>query len=63
MPISEKIMEEIKKLNEDEKKKDLLLKILQQEDAGIHNYKKSYEKLINQYIAEVDEKNGGNNND
>ena len=55
MPISEKIMEEIKKLNEDEKKKELLLKILQQEDEGIHNYKKSYEKLINQYIADVDD--------
>ena len=51
MPISNKIMNEISKLDVKEEEKKLLLKILEMEDGGLRNYTAPYEKEIADFIA------------
>ena len=50
MPISEKIVDRIRQLDEDEQFKRMLLKILNEEDKGTYRFKAEYEKFINDYI-------------
>ena len=57
MPISEKIVSEIKKLDATPQEKKLLIKILELEDGGLRNYTMPYEREINNYISE--RKDGG----
>jgi len=50
MPISQKIQDQIKNLNASKEEKELLRIILEHEDRGIGQYKKTYSKEINDYI-------------
>ena len=59
MPISKKIIKELKKMELDKKKYDLVMKILEHEDSGVYNYKKPFEQLVNQYISSTEKKNRG----
>ena len=52
MPISENIKKTILELEEDEKVKNLLMEILSKEDSGTKQYKKEYEKIINDFIEQ-----------
>lgn len=51
MPISEKIIEQVNNLKIDSDFKELLLKILSEEDKGTHKYKEIYEKMVNEYLT------------
>ena len=51
MPISDKIVEQIKTLKVNDDFKKLLLDILSEEDKGTHKYKESYEKMVNEYLT------------
>lgn len=50
MPISEKIIEEINRLNATEAEKQLMLEILEVEDLGIYQYTNVYEQKIREYV-------------
>lgn len=50
MPISKKILDQIEKLEADQKTKELLLAILNEEDKGNYKFKDTYEKLITSYL-------------
>ncbi len=52
MPISEKIVSEIEKLDATPQEKKLLKTILELEDGGLRNYTGPYEKEINSFIGE-----------
>ena len=51
MPISEKIIEQVNNLKINSDFKELLLKILSEEDKGTHKYKEIYEKMVNEYLT------------
>ncbi len=51
MPISNKIVSEIEKLDVTPQEKKLLIKILELEDGGLRNYTSPYEKEINNFIS------------
>ena len=53
MPISEKILKEIKSLKADRPDKDLLKKVLEMEDQGISQYTKPYTSEIDNYISKA----------
>lgn len=55
MPISEKIVNEINKLETTEQEKDLLLEILTLEDNGAKRWKAQYENAINEHIKIKDD--------
>ena len=57
MPISEKITDEIKKLDAEQKEKELLLKMLNMEDGGMRNFTLPYENAIKEYLAMTGEEN------
>ena len=57
MPISEKIISEIEKLDATPQEKKLLKTILELEDGGLRNYTGPYEKEINSFIGE--DRDGG----
>ena len=61
MPISKKILDQIEKLEADQKTKELLLAILNEEDKGNYKFKDTYEKLITSYLDTKD--TGDENND
>lgn len=61
MPISKKILDQIEKLEADQKTKELLLAILNEEDKGNYKFKDTYEKLITSYLETKDK--GDENND
>ncbi|MDE5617255.1 MAG: hypothetical protein K2I36_00165 [Ureaplasma sp.] len=50
MPISEKIVLRIKNSKNDDDFKKLLLNILNEEDMGNHQFKRTYEKYVNDYL-------------
>lgn len=50
MPISEKIVEEINRLDATEAEKQLMLEILEVEDLGIYQYTNAYEQKIREYV-------------
>lgn len=50
MPISEKILTQISKIDAPDDFKDLMLAVLTEEDKGNFRFKEAYEKLINDYI-------------
>ena len=57
MPISNKILIEIEKLDAKEQEKRLLRTILELEDGGLRNYTAPYEKEIKSFLE--NEENGG----
>ncbi|MDD4353785.1 MAG: hypothetical protein PHN56_04995 [Candidatus Nanoarchaeia archaeon] len=61
MPISKKILDQIEKLDADQKTKELLLAILNEEDKGNYKFKDTYEKLITSYLETKSK--GDENND
>ena len=56
MPISENILEEIKRLNISDKEKMLMNEILVFEDTGSGKYKQEYIKIVDEYIDIHDDK-------
>ena len=60
MPISEKIIAKIKNSKNDSNFKELLLNILEEEDKGNHQYKKYYEKLVNEYLDSQNKEDANN---
>ena len=50
MPISEKITNQIKKVDAPEDFKKLMLAVLTEEDKGNFRFKEAYEKLVNEYL-------------
>ncbi len=50
MPISEKIVTSISELKAEEDIKELMIDILNREDQGTRQYKKEYEKMIDDLI-------------
>lgn len=56
MPISENILEEIKRLNISDKEKMLMNEILVFEDTGSGKYKQEYIKIVDKYIDIHDDK-------
>ena len=56
MPISEKILYEVKCLNVSEMEKTLLVDVLNLEDEGLRNYTKRYEEVIKAYIKMINER-------
>lgn len=52
MPISDKILNEINRLNIDEKEKKLVLDILLVEEQGTTKYATEYDYIVKQYIKE-----------
>ena len=50
MPISEKIVQRIKNSKNDDDFKKLMLNILNEEDMGNHQFKRAYEKYVNDYL-------------
>ena len=50
MPISEKIMNQIKKIDAPNDFKELMLAVLAEEDKGNFRFKEAYERLINDYL-------------
>ena len=53
--ISEKIKNQIYGLDISIEMKELMIKILEEEDKGIYKYKEVYDKLINDYIDKEEE--------
>lgn len=58
MPISQKIIEQIKNINIPDDEKYLMINILKIEDKGTHRYKNDYEKAIKDYLKEHPEESG-----
>ena len=56
MPISNKIIDRINKLNADTELKKVMYKILEAEDRGIHWYKDEYEKYVKEYLKQEKER-------
>ena len=54
--ISEKIKKEINKLSISVELKQLMLKILEEEDKGNYKYKDTLDKLVNKYLEDEEEK-------
>ena len=54
--ISEKIKKEINKLSISVELKQLMLKILEEEDKGNYKYKDTFDKLVNKYLEDEEEK-------
>lgn len=50
MPISEKIMNQINKIDAPNDFKELMLAVLAEEDKGNFRFKEAYERLINDYL-------------
>lgn len=50
MPISEKIMKQISKIDAPDDFKELMLAVLSEEDKGNFRFKEAYERLINDYL-------------
>ena len=63
MPISEIIRKKINSLDETEALKKLMLDILSEEDKGNFRFKETYEKLVNEYLAEKDGDSDDQNNE
>ena len=62
MPISEKIFEKIVALDVPEDLKLLMLAILEEEDKGNHRFKETYERLVIDYLKEMDGDSDDQNN-
>lgn len=54
--ISEKIKKEINALSISVEIKQLMLKILEEEDKGNYKYKDTFDKLVNKYLEDEEEK-------
>ena len=54
--ISEKIKKEINELSISVELKQLMLKILEEEDKGNYKYKDTFDKLVNKYLEDVEGK-------
>ena len=54
--ISEKIKKEINELSISVELKQLMLKILEEEDKGNYKYKDTFDKLVNKYLEDEEEK-------
>ena len=54
--ISEKIKKEINALSISDELKQLMLKILEEEDKGNYKYKDTFDKLVNEYLEDEEEK-------
>lgn len=52
MPISEKIQDEILKLDVSDEFKGLMMRMLKIEDRGRHQNNKEFEKELNKYLEE-----------
>ena len=59
MPISEKILNELKKLPISNEEKELMENILWHEDIGTSHYSSPYENLIKSYLVKNPPKKGG----
>lgn len=55
MPISEKILKEVKTAKASAAEKALMLEVLQVEDKGSFRYQAEYEPIIKKYIAANEE--------
>ena len=53
MSISKKILDEIERCDATEAQKQLILQILDVEDKGTYQYAADYERLIKEYLAEL----------
>ena len=62
MSVSKKIENEIKKLDETDEIKEIMMEILEEESKGLYNWKKKYEAIIDEYIKKnvLGEKNDNN---
>lgn len=60
MPISDNIINEIKKLDADKSFKNLMTTILKQEDAGLSQkaYKAEYKSIVDAFIKKKEAKHG-----
>ena len=54
--ISEKIKKEINELSISVEFKQLMLKILEEEDKGNYKYKDTFDKLVTKYLEDEEEK-------
>ena len=59
--ISEKIKKEINKLSISVELKQLMLKILEEEDKGNYKYKDTFDKLVNKYLEDEEGKSNDQN--
>ncbi len=55
MPISQNIIDEVNKLKISEKERNLMIDILEFEDAGNYHYSDKYDGLIKDYISDAEE--------
>lgn len=58
--ISEKIKKQINSLDVSKEMKELMIKILEEEDKGVYKYKEIYDKLVNEFIVKEEVHNGSN---
>lgn len=60
MPISEKILDQVKNTTATDAQKALMMEILQIEDRGVFRYEAAYEKVIREFIDSNEKKEGDN---